>query len=346
MEISKQKSNQLKAISILMMLYLHLFNKPYQGLFEPLLFIGTQPLSYYISLFCDACVPIFCFLSGYGLYYKYQKEASIYNQGNCKRILKLYINYWIIVVLFVVGLGLLLSKEGYPGNFLKFLFNFTALHNSYNGAWWFFFTYILLVFTSNFTFKWVLSYSSLTIFISGILFYVLAFYSRVYIYKPNVSDVEILKWMLRQISLYGTSFFPFIVGAIALKEQWNTKLTKWFEQVKYKNWLILTGILMLVIIHALIPNFIIAPFTGIPFILLFTQLKLSTVLTKVLDYLAQHATNMWLIHMFFYMIYFKFFIYSAKYVFVIFLLLVICCTVSSIVINKINRIVLKILKIR
>lgn len=72
-EISIQKSSQLKAVAILMMLCLHLFNRPYNGLFEPLLFIGTQPLSYYISLFCDACVPIFCFVSGYGFYYKFQK---------------------------------------------------------------------------------------------------------------------------------------------------------------------------------------------------------------------------------------------------------------------------------
>lgn len=343
MEISVQKSNQLKAIAILMMLCLHLFNRPYHCLFEPLLFIGTQPLSYYISLFCDACVPIFCFVSGYGLFYKYQKGTVAYNQGNRKRILKLYINYWIIVFLFVVGLGLLLHKEGYPGTFVKFALNFTALDNSYNGAWWFFLTYILLVLTSNVTFKWVVKYSSLAIIIGSILLYVPAFYFRVY--KPNVSDVEILNWIQRQLSLYGTSFFPFIVGAIALKDQWNTKLTEWFQKLKDKNLVVVTGVLMLLAIHGLIPNFIMAPFIAIPFVFLFTQLKLSNEITKVLDYLAQHATNMWLIHMFFYMTYFEAFIYSAKYVLPIFLLLVICCVGSSIVINKINSVVLKTVKI-
>ncbi len=70
-EISIKQSNQLKAIAILMMVFLHLFNRGYEGLFEPVIFIGTRPLSFYISLFCDACVPIFAFVSGYGLYYKF-----------------------------------------------------------------------------------------------------------------------------------------------------------------------------------------------------------------------------------------------------------------------------------
>ena len=78
MQISIQKSNQLKSIAILMMLCLHLFNTDYKGLFQPLIFIGDQPLSYYISLFSDACVPIFAFVSGYGLYYSYVNKKDLY----------------------------------------------------------------------------------------------------------------------------------------------------------------------------------------------------------------------------------------------------------------------------
>lgn len=68
MQITLQKSNQLKSIAILMMLCLHLFNRDHHGLFTPLVFIGQQPLSYYISLFSDACVPIFAFVSGNVIY--------------------------------------------------------------------------------------------------------------------------------------------------------------------------------------------------------------------------------------------------------------------------------------
>lgn len=68
--IAVVKSNELKAIAALMMLCLHLFNNlNYNNLFTPLIFIGSKPLIYYISLFCDAYIPIFAFITGHGLYY-------------------------------------------------------------------------------------------------------------------------------------------------------------------------------------------------------------------------------------------------------------------------------------
>lgn len=153
MPITLQKSNQLKSIAILMMLCLHLFNRDYNGLFRPLVFIGEQPLSYYISLFADACVPIFAFVSGYGLYFKYIQNQRSYAKANSTRLKKLYINYWIILVVFAVVLGAILNKPGYPGSFVKFLLNLTAVNPTYNGAWWFLTIYILFVLSSVFWFR-------------------------------------------------------------------------------------------------------------------------------------------------------------------------------------------------
>lgn len=152
--ISYKQSNHLKSIAILMMLCLHLFNTlDYKGLFEPLLFVGTKPLIYYISLFGDACVPIFAFVSGYGLYYKFQKDPLNYWKYNLKRLKQLYLNFWIIIVLFPVTLGLLLHNEDYPGSSVKLIANVTGLFTSYNGAWWFFTIYVLFVFSSSFWFR-------------------------------------------------------------------------------------------------------------------------------------------------------------------------------------------------
>ena len=203
--ISLQKSNQLKSIAILMMLFLHLFNRDYSGLFEPLIFMGQNPLSYYISLFCDACVPIFAFVSGYGLYYKYSQNHSTFKKDNVNRLKKLYINYWIIIILFVVLLGYLLTEPG----------------------------------------------------------------------------------------------------------------------------------------HGIIPNFVVAPFTALVFIFMFLQLNLSQYINRTLDYFAPHATNLWLIHMFFYLIYFKDFVYGFKYVPIIFIVLIGLCLVSSYLVNFANRFIQK-----
>ncbi|MBG6187900.1 acyltransferase family protein [Flavobacterium sp. CAN_S2] len=339
MEITVKKSNQLKAVAALMMLFLHLFNRGHQGLFEPLLFIGTQSVSYYISLFCDACVPIFCFVSGYGLYFKFQKNPFSYDKENSVRIKKLYINYWIILILFAVILGLLLNKKDYPGSLTKFFLNFSALDSSYNGAWWFFFTYLLLVATSAFLFR-LIDRSSITLFSSiCLVIYIVAFYFRVY--QPNLFDHDILNWLQRQLSLFGTSLLPFYIGGLALKAKWNTRISQFFAFIPYKNATALLCIFLLVVVHGFIPNFVISPFLALPFLFLFIQINLPDYINRVLNYIAPHATNMWLVHMFFYMVYFEKFIYSATYVLPIFLLLVCCSILSSILVNRINNVILK-----
>lgn len=299
MEISLQKANQLKALAILMMLFLHLFNRPYQGLFEPLFFLGNMPISYYISLFCDSCVPIFCFVSGYGLYFTYLKNPTSYNFSNFLRIKKLFINYWIILILFAVFLGYVLNKPGYPGSFTTFVLNFSSLKITYNGAWWFLFIYLLLIASSVFFFKIMRKIPSYFIILICLFFYFPAFYFRVY--KPISFDYSILNWFQMQLSLYGTSLFPFIVGAVSLKEKWNTKITQLFNNLRYKNFVAVFSIFILIVIHGLVPNLVMAPFLAIPFIFLFVQTNLLTSVNNFLDFMSAHATNLWLIHMFFYL---------------------------------------------
>jgi surface polysaccharide O-acyltransferase-like enzyme len=343
MEITLQKSNQLKALAILMMLGLHLFNRDYHGLFQPLLFIGKVPLSYYLSLFCDACVPVFCFVSGYGLYIKYQEDSNIYVKGNFKRIKKLYFNYWTVLFVFSLFLGLLFNKEGYPGDITKFLLNFLGLSSSYNGAWWFFFTYLLLVTFSGLLFRFINKSNVVVVFCIILFLYMLSFYYRVY--EPDCFSFVTLNWFQMQLSLLGTSLLPFMVGALAFKLKWNTMVTNFFQQKRLNNKVVILLMFFLIVIHSIIPNFIIAPFLAIPFIFLFNQLKLPNWISYSLGYLAPHATNMWLIHMFFYMIFFNEFIYSATYVLPIFLLLLFCSMLSSVVIIQINKVVMKAIRL-
>lgn len=334
MEISVRQSNQLKAIAILFMLMLHLFNTlNYQNLFTPLAFAGEKPLIYYVSLFGDSCVPMFCFVSGYGLFYKYTKKPETYLRDNMTRLKKIYINYWVILLLFVVGLGLFLGKADFVGPWTRVLFNATGIINSYNGAWWFLFIYILLVLTSPLSFRWVSKSNPYIILAVCTILYAIAFYFRVY--RTSTSGYAIVSWLHNEAALFGTSFLPFITGAVSLSMKWQTNLTLKLQQVKYKSLLCVAGIIALVVLHAVIPNFIIAPFLAIPFIFLFLQVRWPEWINSVLDFLAPHATNMWLVHMFFYKLYFEQFVYSFKYVPVIFLVLVLCSVASSYVINAI-----------
>jgi hypothetical protein len=234
MELTIQQTNNTKGVAILMMLCLHLFNtRDYIGLFEPLIFIGKNPSTYYVSLFCDCCVAIYCFCSGYGLYIGFTKKPEIYKRKNYVRIFKLYINYWIILLLFAVLLGWILNNPGHPGTWQKFILNFVALDPSYNGAWWFFTTYIFLVFASPVLFKIIIKFNPIIILIISFIIYSLAYIQRIKI--PLVFDSYILNWLFRQMALFGTSVFPFIIGALFFKYKIYSKIYYIIKTFKFPN---------------------------------------------------------------------------------------------------------------
>lgn len=321
------------------MLCLHLFNRDYKELFQPLIFVGQQPLTFYISLFCDACVPIFAFVSGYGLYYKYRSHQLNFIKDNQLRLRKLYINYWIIILIFPVILGFVLNKENFPGSLGRFFLNWMAVDPSYNGAWWFFTTYVLFVLTSAFWFKVMEKLNPYLLFALLLLSYLIAFYFR--IYKTDIFTNGILKWFHRQSALYFCTLFQFMLGAMALRYDWNGYISRFFSKTRYNN--LLAGMLVIfgIVFHALVPNFIIAPFTGLLFIFSFVQFNIGKWGTAILDFLAVHATNIWLVHMFFYLIFFPKLIYAFKYPLVIFAVLVGLCLASSYIIQFIEKQILK-----
>lgn len=337
--ISIQKSNHLKSIAILLMLFLHLFNRDYLGLYSPLVFVGSKPLVFYIAAFCDICVPVFAFVSGYGLYFKYKKEPSIYWYQNIQRLKRLYLNYWIVLVIFAVIVGYILGVPGYPGILSKFIFNVLALDPSYNGAWWFLTTYIFFVLTSKVWFRILNRYNPYLLFILFGIFYVVAFYFRSY-YNFSLENV-VAKWTAYQLINYFFTLFQFMLGAFALKYSWNEKVMSAVHNFKYKKLFLISAFLLIFLIHSLIINYFIAPFISTVFIFIFLQIAPPKSIGIALDFLTPHSTNLWLVHMFIFLIFFEKFVYSFMFAPIIFLVLVIICLFSSFLINLIYNQVLK-----
>lgn len=60
--------------------------------------IGKYPIEQYVGSFAGICVGMFIFLSGYGLYLSY--DGSLNYRDILKRIFKIYINYWVILLIF------------------------------------------------------------------------------------------------------------------------------------------------------------------------------------------------------------------------------------------------------
>lgn len=149
--MNKEQSVMLKGVAILMMLFLHLFNHPQiDAMCTPLLYIGSTPLVYFLSHAAHP-VAIFLIISGYGLHYIYTK-GQITIKGQIKKLCKLYIFYWLTLLIFV-SIGHWIGKEGYPGDWETAVLNAIGLRSNYNTETWFLFPYALLSLSAFYLFK-------------------------------------------------------------------------------------------------------------------------------------------------------------------------------------------------
>jgi len=337
MEFSKQDMKIQKGVAILFMLLLHLFcRKEIEGLYEVFFYINEVPLIYYFGLFGNACVPMFCFASGYGFYIIFSKGQESVLKKNIVRIFKLLLNYWIVLLLFV-SVGYLMGMSNiYPGTISEFLQNLLLLSNSYNGAWWFVQTYVLLVIMAPWIVKFLQKRNSIVMLLLFGVIYLVSYIQRI---KQvfDFSDIAILHTIVNAAVLLGTSLLPFVVGCLFAKEKIYSKIHSKVSKLKYKNTLCTAGILLLVVIHGLYESLIIAPATGIAFMCLFNLMDKNRYFQKVLDYLSNHSVNIWLTHMFFYSTIFPDLVFAARYPVFIFIWLVILCLITSHLINVIYK---------
>lgn len=333
MELSKNDIKVTKGVAILFMLLLHLFcRKEVKGLYETCILIKGTPLIYYLALFGDACVPIYCFASGYGLFISSNNEQKLYFNKNIMRIFKLLINYWIVLVGFVIIGFIVGMSDLFPGSLVKFLLNFFVLSSSYNGAWWFLQTYIILVLLSPLLVNLVKKHNSITLLIISGIVYLLSYIQGIK-YVLDFGDNVILINFVNDIVLVGTSQLSFLAGLIFADKKIYSRLYSKFYNFKFKNLLCTISLAALIIIHSIFETMFIAPFTGIAFICLFNLIDKNNFTQGILLFFSKHSTNLWLTHMFFYMTMFPNLIFAPRYPVLIFLWLIVLCLISSYAIN-------------
>lgn len=337
MELTKQQIKRTKGIAILFMLLLHLFcTKQYEGLFTPIIMIGQVPLIYYLALFGDCCVAIYCFCSGYGLYNSYRNNKNSFKKNNFRRLFKLYINSWIILLIFVVIIGSISGKFNIFGGGMKdFILTVTLIKPAYDGAWWFLTTYIIMVLLSPMIYRLIDKYNYKLIMILSFAFYFIAYIQR--IKGGIVVDNNTIQWFIRQLALLGTSQLPFIIGGIFAKYKSYTFIFNRFNKVKGKSILGTLIILAMIIFHGFVQTLFVAVLTGIVFICVFNIMDKPRWLNEGLSYLSNHSTNIWLIHMFIYMTYLKKLVYMPKYPVFIYLCLLLLCLGGSYVVDLIYK---------
>ncbi len=229
MDITKRDSKMLKGVAILSMLMLHLFCRKENLPYTPLLWIGSTPLIYYFGLFGDICVAMYCFVSGYAHYLQASKAES---HQRWKRLLRFMLPFWIIAVVFSL-VGLLTGNAVIPGSIKEFLLNCPTIKNSFNGAWWYANTYLLLVALQPLSRKFAECCPAWLVILSTFAFYTVGYGIR--FWGWGVCDSVILSWIITHIGLLGTSYFPYAIGMLFCKKRAISLLRQWLTSIKARN---------------------------------------------------------------------------------------------------------------
>ena len=204
---------------------------------------------------------------------------------------------------------------------------------SYVGAWWFMQTYVLLTLSSKGLCKLIDRYHWLIIGVFISVIYVISYYFRMI--SPITINIKILQLMINAFVLYGNSLFSYVIGMLFRKYEIVSLIR---SLIKRNNNII--GIFIIVfclVFHAIIKTMAIAPLVAIIFIVGYVLLDIKGLFEKVLIFFGNHSTNIWLVHMQFYMIFFKDVVFCTNTVLGCFIILMALCILSSYIINVIMR---------
>ncbi|MBR6951285.1 MAG: acyltransferase [Oscillospiraceae bacterium] len=331
MELTNKDTKMVQGISILAMACLHVFSQNYQGLFSPVLFINSIPLSFYFAQLCDFCVMGFAFCSGYAHMTLFESDPHFY-RNRLISLLKLFCSFWLIALVFSVVSLISGHGEFMPGSLKRLLGNLSLISLNYNGAWWYMYAYTTLVLLSPLILKTVKRFSPAIVLICGFILYFAAYYLRF--------EVETENWFLLRLGPTGTTLFEYLIGAVFAKACIFSNLYKYWQAIP-KLWRIVLSLVVFVIMllaHTLIlRSLFVAPFTGIVIITLFHFWKKPAFIRNAATFMGTHSTNIWLTHMFFYLVLFKDLVYVARYPLLIYAFMILLTVIVSFLLRLIEK---------
>lgn len=326
--MNKQESQILKGVAILLMLFLHLFNQSHNvDLCHNLIFISGKPLVLILSRAANP-VSFFLILGGYGLYKVNEKG----DRNRWNRILKLFIHYWIILIIFV-SIGHFIKPDKYPGSISSIFCNITGYDTSWNGEMWFLLPYVILSILALYLFKFYQRFKASWIIVGTLLIHLVASYA---ISRYGAKFFFSNPWVYNPLLVFHL-LFAFSLGAMAARELFFEKLKylykngeskkKWPQAVAY------AVLLLLIFVNCIFKyNF----FYSFGVICCVTIIRLPNFIRTGLIKLGNQSMNMWMIHSWFCYYLFHYFIYSFSYPIVILTVLTIISYLSSLIVNQIT----------
>lgn len=340
-DLSKTDIDVLKGIALLLLLCHHCFanGEPYNDIF-----VFGIPLIHKFCVFCQLCVSVFVFLSGYGLTAKAIYSNGIGRLGDFyrQRYSKLFFNFWVIYLLFV-PLGVFVFhrtfQEVYGDKLLVgAISDFFGLHKAiighpygYNATWWFLSCIIFLYLFFPFLWKarryWFLMIPFAVMFPTFVQFI------------PVVGK-----------SGCGAYMLSFVCGMLMVLLRPMYKLeqaannNQVCNQLGWERKRFVTKILIfLFFLVACLYRFKSgraylwdAAITSIG-VFLYSMLNIKPAVIKVMTFIGKHSSNIFMFHTFIYSYYFHNFIYWSRNPLLIILTLLSSCILISMLIEWLKK---------
>ena len=340
-ELTRKDIKMTKGLAILSMVCLHLFCRTGNNVYgSPLLWVKDGvPLVYYFGFLSEMCVTMYCLCSGYA-HFRLGETSGLTVKRNVKRIIKFLINYWIILILFSI-IGNLVNSNDIPISLERFLGNVFLYSISYNGAWWFVATYVLLVLLSPIIYK-IISNINWMVALLIALFQMIFFW----FFSDNISSLfggtyigKIIS--IQIINLFGDVLFGYIVGMCIAKYNIITKL----KNLNIKKWILFLSVVLISIFACVLHKSILMPVYAVFIFVVFNIWNKRNYTIRFFDYMGTHSTNIWLVHMFFYLVLFKGLVQKLVYPIPMFVGMIVICIICSYIINFIYKKILSLLSL-
>ena len=328
--MNKETSTIIKGIAILMMLWFHLFNNiELTSLCSPQIYLFGKPLVTYIA---NACYPVsfFMILSGYGLTYCYKRNQLSFKNQN-KRLLKLYIYYWIVLLIFVT-IGHFIKPDIYPNNLIHVIINVIGLRCTYNGEIWFLLPYAIICLLSYWIINFVYNLNEKKKIIITLVIYSVVFLSARHLgyHLPKNAILETL--LIQPVYIVQLTFY-FSLGILLFRLLENEPTV--FKNIKPINYLVI--IIMVFIIKSMIKITIADGIYAFIIIFCVNHLSLPKYIDRTLYQLGKYSMPMWMTHTFFSVYLFQDYIYGFKYPIIIYIVLVVVSYSVSIPIMYLSK---------
>ncbi|MDR3651959.1 MAG: acyltransferase [Paludibacter sp.] len=326
--LSLQDTMLIKGVAICFMLWHHLFYEHSE----------YGKIVQYSAFFGKVCVAMFLFVSAYGLTLQFSK-ITLFRLGTsrrkdilkfiAKRLIKLYVNYWVVFLIFVpLGVffyhkSLQISYGDQVNQINHLILDFFGMQgsDSYNSTWWFYQLIIVLYIVFPLLYialkKW-------NIVVLVLLFVILGSH---YYKIPIIHD-----WL-----------FPFALGiSCALNKE---SITSFINSIHKMVLIGCISILFLFIVYIRLNNWrtggsgVDGIFTLVWIMILVLMVRNVKIITPLFRYLGKHSMNIFMVHTFIFYYFYQDFIYSFRYPFLIFIVLISCSLCVSILIEYFKKMV-------